>query len=131
MMEPFGAHLRKFLIVRRPFIPIALSMAAYQQHEANKAAMAGIDQGLDNLVAQTGQINTGAKAIGQELSEQIEIIKDTKERMDVTDSKINKATDKLVDIQATGGSALVSWICMGVLILLILVVVILPSSLFK
>jgi hypothetical protein len=103
---------------------------AYAQHEANKAAMSGIDQGLDVLVAQTGQINTGAKAIGQELSEQIEICKDTNARMDVTDTKINKATDKLVDIQKTGGSSILSWICMILLVIAVIVVVILPKSLF-
>jgi hypothetical protein len=104
---------------------------AYAQHEANKAAMSGIDQGLDALIAQTGQIHTGAKAIGQELSEQIQIVQDTNERMDGTDARINQATDKVHAVgEAVGGSAIFSWICMILLIVLIIVVVVLPKSIF-
>jgi hypothetical protein len=101
--------------------------AALAQHEENKQTMNAIDGGLDALVGQTRQISHNAKAIGTELSEQIEIMKDTNARMDVTDQKINAATD-MVDktTEKVGGSQLCQWICMVVLVLAIILLVALP-----
>jgi hypothetical protein len=107
-----------------------MASATMAQHEQNKATLAVVDQGLDTLVNQTGTMNTNARAIGTELSDQIEIAKDTNARMDVTDANINKATGQLVDLKKTGGSAICSWIVMILLVVLIIVVVVLPSSIF-
>jgi hypothetical protein len=103
---------------------------AYAQHEANKAAMSEIDKGLDALVAQAAQINTGAKAIGQELDEQIEMNKDLSAHMDRTDAGINKATDKVHEVGQTSSGSIVSWICMILLVILIIVIAVLPKSVF-
>lgn len=94
--------------------------ATLAQHEANKAAMQDIDNGLDALVSITGQMSENATAIGQELDDQNAMLKDTNEHMDKTDENINKATDKLVKLQKTGGSAITSYIVMAILIILIL-----------
>jgi t-SNARE complex subunit (syntaxin) len=101
--------------------------AALAQHEENKQTMNAIDGGLDTLVGMTGQIKQNAGAIGTELSEQIDIMKDTNARMDVTDQKINAATT-MVDktTEKVGGSQLCQWICMVVLVLAIIVFAVVP-----
>lgn len=94
--------------------------AVLAQHEANKAAMGEIDNGLDALVGITGQMSENATAIGNELDDQIQMCKETNEHMDQTNENIDKATDKLVALQKTGGSAITSYIVMAILIILIL-----------
>ena len=100
-------------------------------HKENQELDNQIDAGVDALVDITGQINQGAKEIGTELESQIEMCKDINEHMDQTDANINKATDKLKDVQAVGGSSICSWICMVILIILIIVALVIPKKVYN
>jgi t-SNARE complex subunit (syntaxin) len=111
-----------------------LSMAqqrALAQHAQNKEDMKQIDAGLDALVGITGQTATNATAIGNELTEQIDMMKDTNDHMDRTDANINKATNELRKVQKTGGSTLCSWIIMVLLVIAIIVCAAVPIPKIK
>jgi t-SNARE complex subunit (syntaxin) len=105
--------------------------SALAQHEANKEGMKEIDHALDALVDITGQTAANATAIGNELGEQIEMMKDTNDHMDRTDANINKATDGLREVQKTGGGTLCSWIVMVILVIAIVVCVAVPIPKLK
>lgn len=102
-----------------------------EMHQENDELDRQIDAGVDALVDITGQINQGAKEIGTELESQIEMCKEINEHMDQTDANINKATDKLKEVQAVGGSSICSWVCMVLLIILIIVALVLPKKVYK
>ncbi|OHT08766.1 hypothetical protein TRFO_22686 [Tritrichomonas foetus] len=103
-----------------------------QQHEENMALNAQIDAGVDAILAQTETMKTNATEIGTEIGDQIEMAKDINDHMDQTDANINKATDKLKDVQKVSGGGLCSWIlCLLFFVLTILILVLPPSILDK
>jgi hypothetical protein len=105
--------------------------SAMAQHELNKQGMKEIDGALDVLVDVTGKTATNARAIGGELTEQIEIMKDTNEHMDRTDANINKATDGLKKVEKTGGGTFCSWIVMVLLVIGVVVLIFVPIPKLK
>jgi t-SNARE complex subunit (syntaxin) len=91
-------------------------------HQDNTRKLQDVDGALDIIIGQTGQMNAGARAIGKEIEEQTRIVKETNAHMDVTNDKIDKATDKLKSVQKATKSNFAAWIIMVLLVIAIIVV---------
>ena len=102
------------------------------QHRENMELNSQIDAGVDALLNQTNIMDQNAKAIGDEISDQIQMAKDINDHMDKTDEGINKATDKLKQVQTVSKGGCISWIiCILFFVLTILVLVLPPSIVNK
>lgn len=80
-----------------------------------------IDAALDNLVAQTGQLNQNASEIGNQLDDQIKQTKDINNHMDGTQNKIDKAVIAVGKIKTTW-DAFLAWI-LSILFLIATIIV--------
>ena len=102
------------------------------QHQENMAINAQIDAGVDALFEQAEVIDNNAGEIGNEIVDQTNMAKDINNHMDQTNDNINKATDKLKDVQKISKGGLCPWIiCIIFLVLTILILVLPPSILDK
>ena len=103
-------------------------MATRQQNEVtydqNQKKLEDIDGKLDILVDITGKAATQSKAMGNELDRQNEQIRNINDHMDRTDAGINKATNKVVEVQEATKSGKISWVVCVVLIILCVVLLV-------
>lgn len=90
--------------------------------EEMKRMLAGYDTQLDVLSDTSKRMLENSKQICQELKSQIEIIKDTNDKMDDVQEAQNKALVTLEDIQKHKPTC-ISWILSVVFLILIFVVV--------
>lgn len=93
-------------------------MSLYQQ---NQEQFQRIDQRLDALVDITGTQKVLANSIGNELTEQNQLLMDTNDHMDKAQMQVNKANEAVLEVKASS-SQCAAWILMVVLIVAIICV---------
>ncbi len=121
----------RFLNSSQFYFPVfyaLIKMTAMDQHRENMELNSQIDAGVDALLNQTNVMDQNAKDIGNEISDQIQMAKDINDHMDKTDEGINKATDKLKQVQKVSKGGLASWIICLLFFVLTIVALVLPPS---
>ena len=95
-------------------------MTNAELHAQTQQNFEEIDKRIDALVDMTSELNVSAKAIGNELEDQTQMLKDTDQNMDKTQEQIDKANDAVLKVKATTGNW-IAWILIIVLIVLIII----------
>ena len=93
-------------------------MSLYAQ---NQEQFQRIDQRIDALVDITSTQKVLANSIGDELTEQNQLLMDTNDHMDKAQMQVDKATAAVLEVKATS-SQWAAWILMIVLIVAIICV---------
>ncbi|KAK8838381.1 Syntaxin-8 [Tritrichomonas musculus] len=93
-------------------------MSLYQQ---NQEQFQRIDQRIDALVDITSTQKVLANSIGNELTEQNQLLMDTNDHMDKAQLQVDKANAAVLEVKATS-SQWAAWILMIVLIVAIICV---------